>query len=239
MYNLHNPHTNNLHTKIKKSLPKQTFFWSGGKRIRTADPLHAMQVLYQLSYTPLDEDQCNISLKKVSRTKPRLKYNFLIFVPLLISLLSFSGCEANKKKAGQQNTLQQDFQLAQVIQALDGPPLGQETYTPTSQNYKILDTFKSNDKRKNSHRHYYVYSNGLPTIDTLESLMQSNPENVHWIYLTQQDSTLERSGPEAFNSFAYCIRQALVNSGLSTQRSFKSVYVYRGSTFHCELSYLP
>ena len=24
----------------------------GGKRIRTADPLHAMQVLYQLSYTP-------------------------------------------------------------------------------------------------------------------------------------------------------------------------------------------
>ena len=28
----------------------------GGKRIRTADPLHAMQVLYQLSYTPKRED---------------------------------------------------------------------------------------------------------------------------------------------------------------------------------------
>jgi hypothetical protein len=25
---------------------------SGGKGIRTPDPLHAMQVLYQLSYTP-------------------------------------------------------------------------------------------------------------------------------------------------------------------------------------------
>ena len=26
--------------------------WNGAKRIRTADPLHAMQVLYQLSYGP-------------------------------------------------------------------------------------------------------------------------------------------------------------------------------------------
>ena len=26
--------------------------YSGGKRIRTADFLHAMQALYQLSYTP-------------------------------------------------------------------------------------------------------------------------------------------------------------------------------------------
>jgi len=28
-------------------------FENGAKRIRTADPLHAMQVLYQLSYGPL------------------------------------------------------------------------------------------------------------------------------------------------------------------------------------------
>ena len=28
-------------------------FSSGAKRIRTADPLHAMQVLYQLSYGPI------------------------------------------------------------------------------------------------------------------------------------------------------------------------------------------
>ncbi len=34
-----------METQIKFSL-------GGGKRIRTADPLHAMQVLYQLSYTP-------------------------------------------------------------------------------------------------------------------------------------------------------------------------------------------
>jgi hypothetical protein len=27
-------------------------FFCGGKEIRTPDPLHAMQVLYQLSYTP-------------------------------------------------------------------------------------------------------------------------------------------------------------------------------------------
>ena len=29
----------------------------GGKRIRTADPLHAMQVLYQLSYTPEEKSK--------------------------------------------------------------------------------------------------------------------------------------------------------------------------------------
>ena len=28
-------------------------FVNGAKRIRTADPLHAMQVLYQLSYGPI------------------------------------------------------------------------------------------------------------------------------------------------------------------------------------------
>ena len=30
----------------------EQFYCGGGKRVRTADPLHAMQVLYQLSYTP-------------------------------------------------------------------------------------------------------------------------------------------------------------------------------------------
>ena len=30
----------------------EQFNCGGGKRVRTADPLHAMQVLYQLSYTP-------------------------------------------------------------------------------------------------------------------------------------------------------------------------------------------
>ena len=38
-----------METQIKFSL-------GGGKRIRTADPLHAMQVLYQLSYTPEREE---------------------------------------------------------------------------------------------------------------------------------------------------------------------------------------
>ena len=30
---------------------------NGAKRIRTADPLHAMQVLYQLSYGPSNNDK--------------------------------------------------------------------------------------------------------------------------------------------------------------------------------------
>lgn len=38
--------------------------FGGGKRIRTADPLHAMQVLYQLSYTPERENALYRAFKK-------------------------------------------------------------------------------------------------------------------------------------------------------------------------------
>ncbi len=41
--------------------------FGGGKRIRTADPLHAMQVLYQLSYTP--ERDC--ALYRAQKEKAR------------------------------------------------------------------------------------------------------------------------------------------------------------------------
>ena len=37
-----------------KNLVYDYGFTHGAKRIRTADPLHAMQVLYQLSYGPSD-----------------------------------------------------------------------------------------------------------------------------------------------------------------------------------------
>ena len=36
----------------------------GAKRTRTADPLHAMQVLYQLSYGPKSRNIININLFK-------------------------------------------------------------------------------------------------------------------------------------------------------------------------------
>ena len=39
------------HERIKKPRPGLGYL-DGAKRIRTADPLHAMQVLYQLSYGP-------------------------------------------------------------------------------------------------------------------------------------------------------------------------------------------
>ncbi len=38
----------------KRPPAKQGAITNGAKRIRTADPLHAMQVLYQLSYGPID-----------------------------------------------------------------------------------------------------------------------------------------------------------------------------------------
>ena len=38
-----------------KNLVYDCGFPNGAKRIRTADPLHAMQVLYQLSYGPKND----------------------------------------------------------------------------------------------------------------------------------------------------------------------------------------
>ena len=38
-----------------KNLVYDCGFTHGAKRIRTADPLHAMQVLYQLSYGPKND----------------------------------------------------------------------------------------------------------------------------------------------------------------------------------------
>ncbi len=38
--------------RYKKTPARAGVFTDGAKRIRTADPLHAMQVLYQLSYGP-------------------------------------------------------------------------------------------------------------------------------------------------------------------------------------------
>ena len=42
-----------VHQSIKKPRPGLGFK-DGAKRTRTADPLHAMQVLYQLSYGPIE-----------------------------------------------------------------------------------------------------------------------------------------------------------------------------------------
>ena len=39
-----------------KNLVYDCGFTDGAKRIRTADPLHAMQVLYQLSYGPKNDE---------------------------------------------------------------------------------------------------------------------------------------------------------------------------------------
>jgi hypothetical protein len=222
----------------KKSLPKQTFCLSGGKRIRTADPLHAMQVLYQLSYTPLDEDQCNIPLKKMSRINPRLTYYFFIFAPFMICSLLVSGCKP-EKQGSPENTLRHDFQLENVIQTLNNPPLEQENYSHTPQAYTLLDTFKSSDKSQNLHRHYYLSTVSNLNIETLESLMTKNTESVHWIYLTKQQSALFSSRDRAFDRFVHCINQTRPVQNLSKTLWFKTAYLYKGPTFTCELSYIP
>ena len=49
----------------------------GAKRTRTADPLHAMQVLYQLSYGPKSRNVIDINLSKDLFRNVRNSYSTL------------------------------------------------------------------------------------------------------------------------------------------------------------------
>ena len=50
--------------KLVKLIGMNTENPDGAKRTRTADPLHAMQVLYQLSYGPKSRNVSNINQSK-------------------------------------------------------------------------------------------------------------------------------------------------------------------------------
>ena len=66
-----------MHQSIKKPRPGLGSL-NGAKRIRTADPLHAMQVLYQLSYGPV----CLSLHLKPAATQPPV---FLALLPVLLA----------------------------------------------------------------------------------------------------------------------------------------------------------
>ena len=80
-----------METQIKFSL-------GGGKRIRTADPLHAMQVLYQLSYTPERENA--LYLKKITNAN----FSFHIIQDFLeiivLNKIDIVGVVATKLQCG-------------------------------------------------------------------------------------------------------------------------------------------
>ena len=48
----------------------------GAKRTRTADPLHAMQVLYQLSYGPKKQNQKLNNFFKIRKINTTLLFKF-------------------------------------------------------------------------------------------------------------------------------------------------------------------
>ena len=51
--------------------------YGGGKRVRTADPLLAGQVLYQLSYTPVFSASCGI-LREQNKCSAKFRSMFCI-----------------------------------------------------------------------------------------------------------------------------------------------------------------
>ena len=85
------------------------FFFGGGKRIRTADPLHAMQVLYQLSYTPEREDA--LYLKK------SVNANFFLFKSHSFSEHLKKWLPAPRYRLKKQDTYSNDQALLRLLKS--------------------------------------------------------------------------------------------------------------------------
>ena len=66
-------HNRQIKTPTSKEASERLRKFSGAKETRTPDPLHAMQVLYQLSYGPKDADavlNLSLSCRSLQRQRP-------------------------------------------------------------------------------------------------------------------------------------------------------------------------
>lgn len=62
---MHSLTSNQVKATKKSALKADSFVFYGAKEIRTPDPLHAMQVLYQLSYNPMRDSILHVINTKV------------------------------------------------------------------------------------------------------------------------------------------------------------------------------
>lgn len=219
--------------KTKKSLLSQTFLKGGGKRIRTADPLHAMQVLYQLSYTPLDGIQCNTPLNIMSRIKKRSSSIFFIF---LCQAFFLSGCllTSEPKSISSEHV----FSLANVYQDMTAPPFSRDTYNPLQKtNYSVLARLKTHDKNQQSHQHYYLYSQASLSTHDIETLLLQSKASHHWFYISADPQVLTQAiRPSMFAYSAYC---RAASNPTEARLHFDVAYVYQDKALNCAFSYVP
>ncbi len=199
---------------IKKSPSKErTFLKSGGKRIRTADPLHAMQVLYQLSYTPEFEFQCNTSQKRLSITKRRCTQIFLLFCTLFF----LNGCFIN---AETRQTQGKTRELEKAYHDFQKAPFGLEAHEVKVQNHTLLRTLESQDKYgRNRVQLYLKQPLNIPGILRL----LPTTKDVIWI--------------DMGTHHALCQKQNLPGPIVSFTQEKK--YTYENENHLCFFDYLP
>ena len=222
-----------LNPKTKKSLLSQTFLEGGGKRIRTADPLHAMQVLYQLSYTPLDGIQCNTPLNIMSRIKKPSSSIFFIFI---CQLLFLSGCQS--KSEPKTMSSEHVFSLANVHKNMTAPPFSRDAYSPSQTiNYSVLASIKTYDKHQQSHQHHYLHSQNPLTTHDIETLIISSEASYHWFYISADPQVLKQPiHPAMFSHLAYC---RTAPNAPEARLHFDVAYTYEDKALHCAFSYVP
>lgn len=220
--------------KTKKSLlQKQTFLKSGGKRIRTADPLHAMQVLYQLSYTPLDEFQCNTPLNPMSRINLALSGKFF---KVFFCLLFLSSCNTLKKVT---HTAKEP-PLQKVLNRQEKPPFALENYQPHTEKYTLMHQVQTVDKRNLTHGHAFIHAASPLALNTLLQLRSRLPQSaIHWFYISPHANALQQSiDTQVFPYLAFC--QSLESRAKNrATASFRKPYVYQSPDLYCELNYVP
>lgn len=163
---------------------------NGGKRTRTADPLHAMQVLYQLSYTP--ETNLNVTY---SANKCRSdRYIFLFCLLIFNGLLTGCHLPLEKWQLKSQQTLA-EIQSTSLSFHFE-PPRGLEVYTAPTLKLQILHQIPSTDKYGHHRIQVYLYMPGENRKELIYREVVSQYKNdfdIIWIYLLKQPLSLEDS----------------------------------------------
>ncbi len=192
-----------------------------------------MQVLYQLSYTPLDESQCNIPLNPMSRINLALSGKFLKVFALLLCLSSCNILENLTDTA-------KEPPLKKVLTQQEAPPFALENYQPHAQKYTLRRQIKTVDKRNLRHNHAFIYATSPLNLNTLFQIAAQLPQgDVYWFYISPHANTMEQSiDTETFTDLALC-QSIRSREKERVSPPFKPEYIYQNPELSCELNYVP
>jgi hypothetical protein len=182
--------TGSLNKKFKKPnrpLKSGLFVTGGGKRTRTADPLHAMQVLYQLSYTPWTHFNVTYPRMSVDQIKENISYLFKLgFVSCLLSACPQQAIQ--KGLEPYKNSRLQTQELA-YEPPLPLKQLGNEALPEL----KVLASLSSIDRSGYRRLQIYLFYSQAPEQAGYWRIIERyrNQYDVIWIYISSEPDAVK------------------------------------------------